>query len=340
MAKGALSLPAAAAAELDRWWAELRRQPDRLPAGVEPVQTRLVRAVGRGVLPQVGDVHVKAMGFPRGKDRLRYAFRALPAVHEARLLQAVAAAGLRCPAVVTARGARRWGLPACSMLVTGTLPVMPAAAPAWSAMAAVAARLAACGVFHPDLHSGNFLPLRDGATAVLDLQSARQLPAPLERGPRREMAAKLLLERDAAALETLEASGLVDPADRPDVLRRAAALRRAAVVRRILRCLQTSTEFVRERRWNGTLHRRRDARLGPAALDGGGELVRLWLGDRTHHILDGQAPRLDALFRKYPWLPGRHSLYSSADRFILSRHGEHLLEGFERLESLRRGELL
>ena len=46
-------------------------RPDRLPDGGEPVQSRLVRHVARGRLPDGGEAFVKVMGFPRWKDRIR-----------------------------------------------------------------------------------------------------------------------------------------------------------------------------------------------------------------------------------------------------------------------------
>ena len=104
-----------ASRQLDDWAAASAASPGVLPAGVEPVQTRLVRAVGRAVLEGVGEAYLKSMGFPRPKDRLRYAFRKLPAVHEADLLRRVAAAGLKYPEVVDVRGVRRRGLPWSSL---------------------------------------------------------------------------------------------------------------------------------------------------------------------------------------------------------------------------------
>ena len=193
-------------ARCDAWWQRMleSRDPDgpvhpTLPPDVAPVQTRLVRAVGRGTLADGRSVYLKAMDFPRWKDRLRYLFRALPAAHEAALLREVAATGLNCPVVVYAATARRWAMPWRSLLITEALPVAAQSAQkhgpvTWSEASAVAARLAEAGVFHPDLHRLNLERLDDGGVAVLDLQSARARGVSLKAAERLHMAAKLLAE--------------------------------------------------------------------------------------------------------------------------------------------------
>ena len=68
--------------QIEAWWEEIVADPSVLPDGVALVQSRLVRAVGRATLPSGVEVYLKIMGFPRGKDRLRYLLRPLPAMHE------------------------------------------------------------------------------------------------------------------------------------------------------------------------------------------------------------------------------------------------------------------
>ena len=84
---------------LEDWWAQCWATPGQLPADLAQVQQKIVRAVGHGELPHAGSVYAKAMWFVRGKDKLRYAFRALPGVHEARMLGLVSKAQIPCPEV-------------------------------------------------------------------------------------------------------------------------------------------------------------------------------------------------------------------------------------------------
>jgi hypothetical protein len=319
---------------LGRWWRWCLEHPGALPPDVEPVHVRLVRAVGSGCLPDAGPVHLKVMSFPRAKDRLRYLPRALPAVHEATVLAAVRAAGLPCPDVIAARGARHRLLPRLSLLVTRTLPAAPRPVAA-DEVVRIAAALAAAGVFHPDLHPGNLLPLADGGVAVLDLQSARLRGAPLGAADRTAMAARLLAD---AAVEppALVRAGLLAPASLAAAQAQAGEVRRRMLVRRIRRCMRTSTEFETRRRWNGALHWRRGA-AGLGTLHGGSELVRWWLGDRAREVLDGAPPVLSGLFRKSWWFPGQHSVYSPADSDAVLGQRHALLQGYARLRSLRRG---
>ena len=331
-----MTATAADLAVVERWWRHCLERRD-LPADLECVHRRLVRWVGRGSLPAAGDVHVKVMAFPRLKDRLRYVHRALPARHEAEVLAAVRAAGIACPDVVAARTVRSRGWPRLSMLVTRTLAVA-SGAPTPAAMAELAAALAAGGVFHPDLHAGNFLSLRDGRTAVIDLQSARLRRRPLRVARRAAMARRWLAAEPDLEAGVLVRAGLLPPAQEAAVVGQALALRRRGLVRRIERCLRTSTEFEARRRWNGVLHRRRGVPLAEPPVRGGRVLVRYWLGDRTREVLDSAPPVLSALFRKSWWLPGRFSVYSPVDRDAVSAQAEALLDGFERLLALRRGD--
>jgi hypothetical protein len=332
-----VSLPPAASAIVDRWLADLAIRPGALPTDLSPVQTRLVRAVGRGELPGVGCCFVKVMGFPRWRDRLRYVFRALPALHEARMLARLRAAGVPCPEVVTAAGRRRFGLPRVSLLVTRALPTASTAPPT-AARAALAARLAELGLFHPDLNTSNFVALRDGRIAVLDLQSARWVGRSLGPSLRRRMAAKLLA--DGGEPTALAEAGLVRVDELEAVRLDAARVRRRETVRRIRRCLGTSTEFVCERRWNGRLFRRREPLGRGTWLSGGPELIQWWIGQRALEVLDGTPPTLSALFAKSWWLPGEHCVYipetcASAD---VARLAPELMEGFGRFRRLSRGD--
>ena len=291
---------------VETWLAECTRHPGQLPAGFEMVQARLVRAVGRGEHPELGTVYAKVMGFPRFRDRLRYIHRDLPAIHEAKMIERVHAVGVDASQVVAASGCRRFGVPQVSVLITRALDGDEVVA--WPAAVDVAARLADHGVFHPDLNRGNFIGLRGGGVAVLDLQSARATDRSLSRDRRRRMAAKLLLEFGADAdLDTIGAAGLVALDELSAVQADTERLAAEAFDRRVGRCLTTSTDFVVERHWFGKLHRRR---AHPVAI---GDCVphprarELWIGDRACELQAGTAPILAAMFQKAWWFPGRNS---------------------------------
>ena len=114
----------------------------------------------------------------------------------------------------------------------------------------------------------------------------------------------------------------------------------ASDLRRIRRCLQDSTEFRVERRWNGTLCERRGPAPGPVVrVDGGRELIRAWIGERVLEVLDGRPPRLRALFRKSWWFPGQDCVYICAPTRdeLSSSHRKSLLEGYERLQAMTTG---
>ncbi len=314
-------------AVIDRWWQHLLATGS-LPADLELVQGRLVRSVWRGQLPS-GPVHVKAMTFPRRKDKLRYALRALPGEHEAAMLRAVAAADIPCPAVVDVRGARRAGLPHRSLLVLRTLPrasVDPRTpAERLLAEATVARRLLAAEIVHRDLHTGNFLPLADGSLAVLDLQSASHAPRQAATAAARlAAAAHLLRDRpglaDDSALECVQAAGLLLGADEVRRVQQVIVAERRHYRRsRVLRCLQESTEFVRQWRWSGVEHRLR-AGLGDGSWQcGGRELRAAWLGQRVEQLDAGKPLRFSGFFTKWWWLGGGCALYvppqCSGERF-------------------------
>lgn len=299
-------------AALATWWAQCRAAPGRLPDGVVPVQTRLIRAVGRGELPDAGPVFVKVMGFPRRADRLRYWLRRLPAEHEAAMLCAAAAAGVPCPevvAVLAERGALR--RPRLSVLVTRALAVLPGAVPSLPTCAVLAGRLCAAGVVHPDLHAGNFLVLRDGRAAVLDLQSARRVGSVVSAAQRERLAVRLLAADwpQPEPPKAVVAAGLVSAPRLPTAVRAAVAWRARAMRRRVLRCLAESTEFTRVARLWGTLHQRRDLPAGGVWVHGGRELSRAWLGARYLEIMHGQPSELAALFCNWWWFPARRSVY-------------------------------
>ncbi|MHC4512895.1 MAG: lipopolysaccharide kinase InaA family protein [Planctomycetota bacterium] len=327
--------------QLQEWWTQCCARPGQLPADLEVVQQKIVRAVGHGELPQAGSVYVKAMWFPRAKDKLRYAFRRLPGVHEARMLGLLGKAGVPCPKVLFVRGRRVMGVPRLSLLVVGDLH--PAAtAPAPRAMIDVAARLAAAGVFHPDLNPGNFLLLESGEVAVLDLQSARQRSGAIDRRERRRMAAKLLLHLDpnGSSLEDVVESGLLHADDGPLVLDNIAEMQRNTQLTRIRRCFMESTTFTVGWRWNGTLFRRRSVADGGTWVEGGAELVRYWIGDRSQEVLANHAPVLGGLFRRSALFPGKHKLYiPGGGQEPLRDAVPRLLEGHAKYLELLRGGL-
>ncbi|MBL8754989.1 MAG: phosphotransferase [Planctomycetes bacterium] len=317
------SLPAADLAQIDALWHTFVASGE-VAAGWQRVQGRLVRAVHRGVLPS-GPVHVKTMAFPRAKDRLRYLVRALPAAHEARMLRAVAAAGIPCPEVLDVRTLRRRGLPFRSMLVLRTMPLAepghPADADPWQrlrAEAELAMALLRAGIVHRDLHTGNFVRLADGRLAVLDLQSA-SLRAPGPPGRRLALAAAARLLRDRTGLDlepacaVLVAVGLLaDGSDAAGLERRLRAERAHFERTRVCRCLCTSTEFTVATGLAGrTFQRRGD--LGPGRwVRGDRTFFHAWLGQRALHLATGRTPLFPAMFRKWWWLGGGVALYVPA----------------------------
>lgn len=309
-------LAAADRAELDRWWRSFVTT-GRLPADLPLVQGRLVRAVHRGQLAS-GPVYVKVMTFPRAKDRLRYLVRALPGAHEAAMLAATAAAGIDCPAVVAVRTARRWLLPFRSMLVLRELAHVADTAPPERRLrdeAALAARLLAGAIVHRDLHTGNFLRLADGQLAVLDLQSASRRPWRPGGAPRLATAVRLLQDRAtmprAMAAGALREAGLLrDEREVDQALTAAAAARSRFLRSRIRRCLAVSTEFTRQWRPSGVLHRTRGELGAGRWWTGGGELRRAWLGQRAMEVLEGRAPLFRAFLRKWWWFGGGGALYA------------------------------
>lgn len=319
-------------AVIDVWWREFVAT-GRLPTAFEAVQGRLVRMVGRSTLPS-GPVHVKAMTFPRPKDRLRYALRKLPGAHEAHMLRAVAAAGIVCPEVLDVRVARRFGLPFRSLLVLRTLP--PCAAPDRAGAAArlrdeaaIASKLLAAGVVHRDLHRDNFVRLPDGTLAVLDLQSARATASAAGRAARLRVVSRLLRDRpgltDDEALAIAQQCGLVhDAAEAGAVRTRIARERRHHRDARVRRCLQESTEFTRHVHWYGVEHRQRSG-LGEGRWHRGGREVRAaWLGQRVLQLEQGRPPVFTGFFGKWWWLGGGGALYvpraCSDERIALEVH--------------------
>ena len=298
------------------WWQEFLTR-GRLPAELELVQGRLIRSVHRGRLPS-GSVHVKAMAFPRAKDRLRYLCRALPASHEAAMLRAVAAAGVACPEVVGNYTARRVGMPFRSLLVLRSLPVVvDQASPAerLRAEVAVVQRLLAAGVVHRDLHGGNFVRLADGTLAVLDLQSSSQVsPARAgSRAVRLAIAARMLRERqgltDDDGLCLLRTAGLVRDEQEAAAVQQALVRERRHWLRtRVLRCLGESTEFRRRWRWNGCEHWSRGA-VAAGGWHAHPQAAQAWLGQRWHQLAHGRAACFPGYFRKWWWLGGGGALY-------------------------------
>lgn len=326
---------------IEEWWREVLASGGALPSELGPVQSRLIRSVGKGVLPVHGEVYVKVMGFPRRRDRLRYLLRALPAAHEARMLAAVRAAGIAAPEVLAYATSRRLLVPRASMLV---LRAMKGAgrAPTLSAKAVVAADLCRAGVFHPDLHPDNFLLLQDGTVAVLDLHSARLRRPGLGDRLRLRMAAMLLRTHggEPDAVDALVESGLVSRGEEAGLVAAADSLRIQELLRRIRRCLTNSSGFRVHRKLTGTLYERRGERPAGRWVEGGPELLQCWIGDRALEVLDGAKPRLFGLFRRSWWFPGMSSVYTAAAVFDDSWPKAvipALLEGYARYRRLQGG---
>lgn len=301
--------------QIAAWCDACLRHPGRLPDGVEPVQTRLIRQVGRGVLPSGAVAFVKVMAFPRAKDRLRYAFRKLPAEYEAEMLRSVQRreGAPPCPEVLHVEARRRFLLPGLSVLVTLGLDLAEDGEPvSFEEAVRTAARLADLGIEHPDLHQKNLLRLRSGELAILDLQSARVQSGPLSPTSRRMVATRLLEhlpERTEQSFEALVSLGLID-AEGLDEVRRTADRREAEHVwRRVARCLRVSTEFERLVGPGAIEHWRRGVR-GEAmqSIEVGTEGRSLWIGDRAREILDSAEPLLVG-YRHVWWRPARDCVY-------------------------------
>lgn len=303
-------------AVLDAWWAEFVAT-GALPKALTFVQGRLIRAVGRGELPS-GPVFVKVMNFPRGKDRLRYALRPLPAANEATWLRGMPYAKVLAPDVLDVRVLRRFGLPFRSMLVLRALPVVPEQGrtpeQVLADQAAIAHRLLHVGIWHRDLHPANFVRVEDGRLALLDLQSMKRIVVhnamsghhpTLARGGEtvragRDMAARLLAEAIdvpvQAAIAVLVNAGLVVAGD-ARLEQQAQAVCLQFLRKRVLRCLATTTEFRRRGRWWGECRLRSAAGEGP--WSGGTNLRECWLGQRMAQLWERRPPVLaDTRFRR------------------------------------------
>lgn len=304
-------------AVLDAWWNEFVAT-GALPKALTFVQGRLIRAVGRGELPS-GPVFVKVMSFPRAKDRLRYALRSLPAVHEASWLAGMRYAQVPAPEVVDVRVLRRAGLPFRSMLVLRALPVVQEQGrtplQVLADQAAIAHRLLHFGVWHRDLHPDNFVRLADGQLALLDLQSMQWIAVPnskqgtkpaLARGAAtiragRDMAARLLAEAVDVPVEDARAvlvqAGLVADQD-ARLIPEAQGICLHYLRKRVLRCVATSTEFQRRGAVFG------ECRLRAAPSDGpwqsGPGMRACWMGQRLLQLLERRPPVLAALAFS-PW---------------------------------------
>ncbi len=322
-------------AELRAWAGESLAARGALPAACEDVQSRLIRSVGRGRLASGRLVYLKLMAFPRGKDALRYIHRSLPAEREARSLLRLAAGGIDCPRPLYVQTQRRCLRPHFSFLAMTAIETEERQ-PDFAEYCALTARLTGLGLFHPDLNPGNFLCQKSGGLALIDLQSARWRAAPLAAGLRMRMAAKLWLESGKGkGSELMVAAGLLQQEQLPAVLAEARRLRIAFLRGRVLRCLQTSSEFECRRSWRGTMHRRRD-RAADHSLEGGRELRQLWIGDRAREILLSEQSQLSALFLRSWWSPGRSALYFpkelAADRLSSERSAQ--LAAFEEFQAL------
>jgi len=334
-AAGALSPASGDRVVLDTWWRTFVAT-GRLPDQLSLVQGRLVRTVHRGELPS-GPVYVKAMTFPRGKDRLRYLLRALPGAHEAAMLRHLAAAGVPCPEVVDVRTARRFGLPWRSLLVLRALPVVAETASPEARLAdeaTLAARLLALGVEHHDLHTGIFVRLADGRLAVLDLQSARRSASAGTSHARLRAAARLVRDHTAsenARRDALRIGGLVHNAGEAEqVEARRHAERRHHLRSRAARCLTESTGYTWRLRWNGREFRHRGELGAGRWVSGGRRLRRAWIGCCALQQAGLPSPDFRALFQNWWWLGGGCALYvpPSLDADRLEAAVQEALDGW------------
>jgi len=319
--------------QIDAWWREIVHAPTRLPAGVTLVQSRLVRAVGRGTLPGGVEVYLKLMGFPRPKDKLRYLLRSLPAEHEAHILRYLAATPIRVPDVLAARGIRRRGLPHACLLLTRALPVVQRELQPDPVLDVVFA-LRDAGIFHPDLHSDNFLSLDDGGIAVLDMQSARRRRA-IQLDDMNRMLATLVAHRAyrgdsidpwcdalrARGHDELSVGRIRELAVRVNIGARCDWLRR---------CLKESTQFAVRSGLFRTRYERRSMAEAGDWVEGGTEMFRYWMGDRALEILTGATPVLAGLDRPRWGMPGCHRIRLAGGVDALAGHAERLLAGYGR----------
>lgn len=314
-----MSASAQDAVVLERWWQHFVDH-GKVPDELAFVQGRLIRSVHRGELPS-GPVFVKVMTFPRAKDRLRYAFRALPAAHEAEMLEATREVGILCPEVVAVRTKRRFLLPHRSMLVLRSLDLCSesGAAPAQDRLheeVEVAAQLLEAGIYHRDLHTENFVRTGSRALAVLDMQSASrssQAARPASSA-RVAVAARLLrdrhgIDRGQALAYMLSRSLLCSEEDAASAERLAEQEARHYRASRVRRCLMNSTDFECRYRWLGTEYRRR-GELGEGRWwSGGRRCKRAWLGQRARNLEHGTPLAFRAFFAKWWWLGGGGALY-------------------------------
>jgi hypothetical protein len=257
------------------------------------------------------------------------------------MLARVATAGIPAPQVLAVRTARRCLLPHRSLLLLRGLPVATGQPPSLAVRATLAAALCRAGIAHPDLNADNFVRRQDGGTAVLDLQSARRRSgAPMQRA-RQRAAARLWSETGGSTADagTLVHSGLLRDGELATVQDQALRLQNRWLRSRIARCLQESTEFHRRIRFSGVEHCRRGPWPEGTWLRGGRDLVEAWIGERALEVLSGRKPCLLALFRRWPWLPGAHSVYIPAPFTEFSFRAElpALREGFTVFMGMRHG---
>ena len=302
---------------IDSWWRTFVATGS-VPSDLAYVQGRLIRSVHRGLLPS-GPVHIKTMTFPRKKDRLRYAFRALPAEHEAKMLAATRAAGIPCPEVLFVRVQRRLLLPHRSMLVLRSLPVAETIGNPHLRLedeVDLAHRLLCAGIHHRDLHCENFVRCESGGLAVLDMQSAsrsrshRVPPATV----RISVAARLLRDRCGEdrhrALLRMRSVGLLQSdVESTAAIRQADTQARRYHESRVKRCLTTSSEFVRHTRASGVEFRLRGELPQGRWWPGDSSLRQAWVGQRIRQLQGDVPPVFAAFFQKWWWLGGGAALY-------------------------------
>ncbi|MBN1421592.1 MAG: hypothetical protein JXP34_22660 [Planctomycetes bacterium] len=282
---------------------------DRFIAEGTRIKENPVRTVALVDLPEVGPVYAKRYRYRSWKDRLRYLLIPTKAMAEWKALRRFRRLGLATAEPLAVAVERRGPFAVSGALVTRRIAGAVPAATALSdpargtsvrdAIARFARRLTALGIWHRDLHLGNFLVADRGGDPevfLLDLHTCRFLPVRLPWAIEARVLGKLLHslllpdgfgpaagegegegERDAgirAALGFLEAY-FEDraPAIRrfPKLLLRALAIEARRLRSRSKRSMKHSSRF-RVERAPGRLVRRRatvplDAVLAVAARD-------------------------------------------------------------------------
>ena len=241
------------------------------PGWVE-VRSRLERRVWRVAGGGNETFYVKLQLFRSFRVRFRYALRPSPTEKEGRKALSILKRGIQVPRPLLLGREGAWCFKRRSVLVSMEAEGIPARRAleegglALEDLARFLGVLASKGVFHPDLHLGNFLAGREGPV-LLDLQSCLVLPFRVGKKGVLSMAAKLGASLDHAGLAgvgawagTLAGAGVLSGDDLEERLFQAMEKTRAEErARRVKRCLMDSSGFAREKWGRGRLFRRRSA---------------------------------------------------------------------------------